>query len=323
MDDPSPVQFIACRTADEFLDALSPRAFHFRKEHPPSYLFRGHGDQRYRLIPTAFRPSRPIAPIGKPSKVERKTNERQIGFEIGRIAEFFERADANGLSLPEDSQALRSRLFDLMYREETRTDRDGFSIWPPEELLSMIALAQHYGLPTRLLDWTRHAFTAAYFAAIEAAQWKKATDEAPEGLERLAVWALKDTYDVNRIASQNLTDRLQRINEITVVTAPTATNPNLHAQRGVFTLHRPPSVLPKSQLEPEPLERVAVRLQEEHDIHQHLIEFSLPVDESPTLLRLLAVEGIDAAALFPGYYGVVRAMKESKYWRNRPFDSDW
>ena len=218
---------------------------------------------------------------------------------------------------------MRSRLFDLKYEEETRIDSDGFYIWPPEELLSMIALAQHYGLPTRLLDWTRHAFTAAYFAAIEAGQWKKATDQAPEGLEKMAVWALKDTYDVNRIASQNLPERMKRINEITVVTAPTATNPNLHAQRGVFTLHRPPSILPKSKLEPEPLERVAMRLQEEHNIHQHLVEFSLPVDESPKLLRLLDVEGVNAAALFPGYYGVVRTMVEYKYWRNSPFYSDW
>ncbi len=87
----------------------------------------------------------------------------------------------------------------------------------------------------------------------------------------------------------------------------------MDAQRGVFTLHRPPAILPKSQLEPDPLERVPIRLQEEHDIHQHLIEFLLPVDESPKLLHLLAVEGVDAAALFPSYYGVVKAMKESKY----------
>ena len=76
-------------------------------------------------------------------------------------------------------------------------------------------------------------------------------------------------------------------------------------------------------MEPEPLECVAVRLQEEHDIHQHLIEFSLPVGEAAKLLHLLSIEGVDAAALFPGYSGVVRAMKESKYWRSSPSSSDW
>jgi len=64
---------------------------------------------------------------------------------------------------------------------------------------------------------------------------------------------------------------------------------------------------------PEPLEFVATRLQEEHNIHQYLVEFSMPVHESPKVLHLLAIEGVDAAALFPGYSGVVRAMKERAY----------
>ena len=108
-------------------------------------------------------------------------------------------------------------------------------------------------------------------------------------------------------------ERIKLIKEITVVTTPTATNPNLHAQRGVFTLHRPSEVDLKAPVVPEPLESVATRLQEEHNIHQHLVEFSLTVDEAPRLLRLLAFEGVDAASLFPGYAGVVRAMKEKAY----------
>ncbi|MGI9065509.1 MAG: FRG domain-containing protein [Pyrinomonadaceae bacterium] len=314
MDDQSTVQKEEYRTADEFLDALSPRAQLLRKAHPPFDLFRGHGDQRYQLIPTALRPSKPIDANEQPNKVERQTNEAQIDLEIATIADFFERADANGLSLPEDSQALRSRLFDLTYKEEARINADGLFIWPPEELLSLIALAQHYGLRTRLLDWTRRAFTAAYFAAIEAARWQKEPEHAPAGLERLAVWALKDTYDLHLIVSGKNCQRMQRIKEITIVTAPTATNPNLLAQSGVFTLHRPATIELKSQVEPEPLDCVAMRLQEEDDIHQHLVEYSLPIDESPKLLHLLAIEGVNAASLFPGYNGVVRAMKEKEYW---------
>lgn len=84
----------------------------------------------------------------------------------------------------------------------------------------------------RLLDWSRSAFIAAYFAAIEAAKWSAKSNEVRGGITRLAVWAFKATaYDLNMIASQSLPARVAKIREITLVTAPTASNPNLRAQR--------------------------------------------------------------------------------------------
>jgi hypothetical protein len=81
------------------------------------------------------------------------------------------------LPLPEDSQQLRKELVILSgvdaSTEFAKRLSDGTAMWPPDQLLSLLALAQHHGLPTRLMDWSVNAYIAAYFAASKAATWKR------------------------------------------------------------------------------------------------------------------------------------------------------
>lgn len=92
------------------------------------------------------------------------------------------------------------------------------SEWPPGEILPLLALGQHYRLPTRLLDWSTRAYVAAYFAISDALAGK-----ADSSAVRLAVWVL----DVERHAL---------FPELKVITVPGGNNANLAAQSGRFTL---------------------------------------------------------------------------------------
>ena len=48
--------------------------------------------------------------------------------------------------------------------------------------------------------------------------------------------------------------------------------------------------------------------------HALIMFFLLPVEEAPALLTLLARDGVTAAEIFPGYGGVVQALKERDLW---------
>jgi hypothetical protein len=103
-------------TVHQFLIHASDNYF---KEPRGRWVFRGHPDIKYELIPSVGR--------GNHTSKSREKHE--------------------------------ASLFDIFCRE-ARAYLDSF----PTDVWERLALAQHYGLPTRLLDWTTNPLTALYFA---------------------------------------------------------------------------------------------------------------------------------------------------------------
>ncbi len=297
------IERIQLNKAEELLDELSPRHPRWQPE-PALWMFRGHADASWTLLPTALR----LCLAGKlsdfeagaaPLSKEPNTNDL-LHLEWVLLQRFMITADVAGLGVPEDRQALRNeeQVNAMIAPAVNRAVGQEYS-WPPRDLLSIFALAQHYGVPTRLLDWSWRPRVAAFFAA--------ETSAAARPSDMMAVWALR--ADFVKYVWGSLQPRVR------IVTAPQATNPNLSAQAGVFTCD-----CDATTIEPfdATLSRAVGKLPSESKLRRllpALIKYELPADEAGRLLRLLAYEGTSAATVYPGYGGVVKALDQRRLWK--------
>src|SRR5688572_24206727 len=125
------VKSIDIETADEFLHAISPLGKVFDRNYlPGGWLYRGHSDSRWPLLPTALRSST-VLKLREWTTVE-ETVRAQVHEEVRLLREFFNTADRSGLPLPEDSQHLRTELADWI-NDSTLSDtlRRRNLPWPP------------------------------------------------------------------------------------------------------------------------------------------------------------------------------------------------
>ncbi len=301
---------VHCSSAREFLDKLSPLGEYFGKTKPNEpWLFRGQGSD-LPLIPSSFRnDSRRFASLTNRNiqdNGERSKAERDI------LVQFFEIADRRGLVLPDDSQQLRSTLETLKSERGDDNVPRGDDEWQMHEnALSLMALAQHYGVPTPLLDWTRQPFIAAFFAAEgamnQSERYHGSKTHENDEKSSLVVWA----FYFPLLGKHDVIDRLNSP-VVRVVTAPSATNPNLKAQQAVFTLlGRRYTALPMDQV----LEDEARKILKTDDHRPNSIlgcelrKFTLPTSEAFDLLYLLAKLDITPSAIYPGYHSIVRDLE--------------
>ena len=216
-------------SVQEFLEYLLPNATHWRSAKRGDLAYRGQASSCWPLIPKAFRNDVIIgygsnAPKGGSSRVVPQSRA-----EFCAVNQFVKSADMSGLQIPETGNRL------LLQDEPRHIFNDGNweYKWPQQSVLETLALAQHHGVPTRLLDFTEDALTAAYFSAYSA--WDPQTGRRLKGEDRkyISVWVI-DLRFIRAISS--IPNRYpERIAEIRV---PRSNNPYLYAQSGFFLLDR-------------------------------------------------------------------------------------
>jgi len=261
-------------TSAEFWRLLSPEELLF--DLPCRLLYRGQADHTWSLTPSILR--RGIS----------SSADMQVFKEWAYIDKFVRHCDSVGLAIPNDSPAFREK-----YLTQANLFGVGMGIrdWPPPEMHPLLALGQHYRLPTRLLDWSTRSYVAAYFAASDALAISANKNCTPPG--RLAIWIVN-------------TEQKSPFREFQEIAVPGGYNANLAAQSGVFTLLKQKGARAKA-FEGEMRLDVYYR---EHPLPAPLNKITLPTSEAPKVLQLCKLYGLTGATLAPDYYGAARAAAD-------------
>lgn len=302
---------------EEMFHELSP--FGKYKDVLENFVFRGESSASYKLLPSALREKNKdklylLSHIEKPIENQSELEFWQQKAEFHLLKRFFDIADERGIFTPEISFLRDNALHIFPHIGENQLS----SNWIPDELLELAALAQHYGVPTRLLDWSLSHMASLYFAA--AGVLHGASNEEDD---QMVLWAL------NYTEIEFLKNTVSRV-PIRLIKPSYYRNPNLFAQKGVLscwnyktytsmsipfnfqaTVNRTPfdELLASYVLENE------INLQRSDSSYTVLLyKFHLPAGEATKLYKALTTLGYGADRIFSGLNGVFHRMKDdSRY----------
>ncbi|RDV10357.1 FRG domain-containing protein [Pontibacter diazotrophicus] len=312
------IKTIDFNSARDFLEVLrrSNPLWKGKTDIDNRWVFRGQGDAKWKLQPSAFRPQergkktlrdKYIALLQRQYRNSNTDWLKWVGLQAEApqgvtAAEWQDRVGKTAIQALAHAKVVRD--FVLLADSAGHRVRHPKILWHLEDdqgsslnklfngttkMHPLFAIAQHHGVPTGLLDWTYNPLVAAYFAA-----------EKPQGKE-IAVWAL----NLDIVVKPDI--YLRRL------TVPPQKIPFLDAQEGLFVwcpqaylIHLREGCFPTLE---SMVELSAQDLKLDMLPGPFLYKLTLPTSEAIDILRLLWREKVSPAHLMPTFDNITRALE--------------
>jgi hypothetical protein len=240
-------RFLLMRDSDVFSKTISSWSDlatlieHFSLYNGHDWLFRGVTDSKYGLLPKIGRED-----ARKAKKVYGSSEKKHVPYRLA------------------DERAILR-----MFRQQSRPYLESI----PQSELEWLAIAQHFGLPTRLLDWTDNLLVAAWFAVEKGGA--KESDSA--------IWVCKGSR------TSSLDEPVDPLSvQGAVVFRPPHISPRIGAQGSVLMI----CPTPTKEVAPPFLEKIVI---------SRKVEF--------TLKKRLNACGMNMRHLFPDIAGLTRHLE--------------
>lgn len=270
----------------------------------PNYFFRGEACATYDLEPGITRNKKYLEQFYKYDPlILDGFDYRKCEYEILRY--FIRGCDKTGILIPNDGNSLRTFFklsdnsssvpFCVGFNEDELRGVDAPLEWPDFNSYSIMMMAQHHGVPTRLLDWTGSILAAMYFASVGG--MKRLMDLSDEETvdKKIAIWSLNG----------KVLNHERSLYNFALIKPPTSLSVNISPQEGYFT-----TLLGNAN------ERDLFILNKHEASGDCLNIYPLDIVESISMYSICKKNGYTGAMLFPGLDGAAKEASESLIFRS-------
>jgi hypothetical protein len=182
------------------------------------------------------------------------------------------------------------RLEDLILKEFERKSSPLCEI-EPKNKWDLIAIAQHFGLPTRLLDWTYSALLGLWFT-VEKPPYKNEGGKFENGVVWILIPQQRD-FEIDFEEDNPLS------NSLTKIFRPNFISRRISAQDGLFTIHKIVKINKIYKFIP---------LENNRRFQNKLIKIIVPFNRFSSIRTQLHISGINYSTVFPDMEGLCRHL---------------